>query len=66
MKLLKELLNKLERNWNDKYMLFADNGTLVLVRRFDGLVIKTFPRIICDGGDPDHENIGDDEYIMQT
>jgi hypothetical protein len=60
------LLSKLEKYWSDEYMLFADNGTLLLVRRKDGLIVKAFPRIICDGGEPDHEYCDGETYILQV
>ena len=59
------LLSKLEKHWNDEYMLFADNGCLTLAGEKNGLIIETFPRIPCDGGEPDHKYIGADEYIVR-
>ena len=58
-------LHKLDEGWNDKYMLFADNGNLKLVRRSDGFVISEFDKIVCDGGEPDHVYVDGNEYIKR-
>ena len=61
---LVDALNKLDKRWPKNRQLFADNGTLLLmdengrgVDTFDDSVITMFPRIVCDGGDPDGDAI---------
>jgi hypothetical protein len=66
MKTLTGIITTLERmntNWNNKYMLFADSGYLCIINRDDGHVIRTFENIVCDGGDPDDIYIDGERYL---
>lgn len=46
-----ELIRKAEEMWPDNLMLFANNGSLLLVETSTNLIITEFPSISCDGGD---------------
>lgn len=59
-----ELLSELEKIWVDDLMLFADNGSLLLIKLSDDkLVIAEFPGIPYDGGDASTYYIRKNEYL---
>lgn len=54
---VRRLLSKLNKVWREddpdrKFVLFALSGTLIVVRRSDGLIVDEYPMVVCDGGDP--------------
>jgi hypothetical protein len=52
----------MESTWDDRYMLFANNGYLLLVQQDTMEVIEKF-RIPCDGGDPNTKWVDNKEYL---
>jgi len=48
--MIEDLLSALEKAWHDRFMLYAQNGYLLLVVARTGEVIQSY-RIHCDGGD---------------
>lgn len=55
-------LRRMESTWDDRYMLFANNGYLLLVQQDTMEVIEKF-RIPCDGGDPNTKWVDNKEYL---
>ncbi len=56
-------LEILAQKWPDNLILFAANGTLLLVESGTGKVVGRYEEIKCDGGDPDFSYREDSMYI---
>lgn len=57
-----ERLDKMAIRWPSGYVLYAQNGSMLMVRLEDGFVAGE-SRVPCDGGDARLEYQGDKEYL---